>query len=194
VRGYNAELTPQVRTERGLDDTTLQVNQRLVEAHIDELYEEGDLFCDHGAYLGGSARAYVASGMPVVAFPKASGTTAWEIPIPVRRLWGRAVGLQLDILYTGTAASTANFSVIFAGYGAAAGSVNGAIADAFTTGVNLPGPAVANTLIAYTYRSAGKLFTPASKYIVPRIVHQGGVSANAGDFHVAAVHWKVFGQ
>jgi hypothetical protein len=186
VRGYNAELTPQVRTERGLDDTTLQVNQRLVEAHIDELYEEGDLFCDHGAYLGGSARAYVASGMPVVAFPKASGTTAWEIPIPVRRLWGRAVGLQLDILYT--------FSVIFAGYGAAAGSVNGAIADAFTTGVNLPGPAVANTLIAYTYRSAGKLFTPASKYIVPRIVHQGGVSANAGDFHVAAVHWKVFGQ
>lgn len=166
-------------------------NTRVLSERLGETYYAVERGAGTGAVLGGAAFVFRAAGQfTYVLFPNAA-TTRWAFPVKVRKDW-RRMGVRWTVWYTSPGAGTANFSVGFgaAPYGAAGDNL-GALADLFSSGQSLPGPAVAEDVLTFTYVQTAAPLGTYRPWVSLRLV-RNDPDANANDLWVLSAYVELF--
>lgn len=177
MRGFRRELT---------EPRDVQVNQRVIEEHVDDLYYTWRLGPQDFGYLSGVALTAVGNPHTALSFPDGAQTEAFcERHRPTYWIKGN---LLVTVYYTGSASSTNNVRIggrvspVVAG-----GSLSATSGTAFTA-ISTPGPATAGDEGSVTYSDLIPI-DASHRHIGMKITRFGADVADtyAGNWYVTQV-------
>lgn len=169
-----------------LDDSVLRANQRATARHIDDLYYSPPILPGTALYEGTAAPAILATPrFGVSSLPKDATTSAlhWTLPRPTEWVLGK---ISVSFYYSSPVGSTNNFRIfvqvitVSLGEIATAGTLN------LSVNLDLPGPAVANTILTTTTTFTSTSVNRSDDIIGVRV---GRASGNAADTNANAFHF-----